>query len=313
VQAGFRGREFVGVQGFPDPMPDLLVMQRVGTPGQYHVMKWASENGVATVIDYDDAMWCIDKDNYAWPSWNLSNPTKQHWQWCDDAAILADLITCTTDALSVRYSRRHGRTEVIPNYMPAASLALSKRDNEVFTAGWAGFTATHPGDCQISRPAAEAVLAGGGRLAVVADAAGAAAEWGVDPALVEDLPPRPLGPKYFESLGALDLMLVGLRDTPFNRAKSALKVMESAALGVPSVAPDNAPHRALARTGFPVTLASNPSEWADAAKQWMALSAEDRLEQSLLLREVMRKGYTIEANAEQWAQAWERAMRRKHS
>jgi hypothetical protein len=26
----------------------------------------------------------------------------------------------------------------------------------------------------------------------------------------------------------------------------------------------------------------------------------------------VREGYTIEGNAERWAQAWERAMRRKH-
>lgn len=315
VQAGFRDGEFVGVKGIPDPLPDLLVMQRIGTPGQINVLKWAQRMGIATVIDFDDAMWCIDKDNIAWPSWNMRNPWDQHWRTCDEAAEFVDLVTCTTDALAQRYGRRHGRTEVINNYIPKAALELPvMEENEVFTAGWSGFTRTHPGDCRVSEPAARTVLRGNGALRVVADAPGAAAEWGLSDSLVDSIPPQKLGPEYYRALSSLDLMLVGLLDTPFNRAKSTLKVLEAASQGVPSIAPNNGPHRALAREGFPVTLVESPGEWEDAAvhamKRWLA---EGREIVGSEMTWAVERGYTIEGNAERWAHAWERAMRRNGS
>jgi glycosyltransferase involved in cell wall biosynthesis len=313
VRAGFRGDQFVGVEGFPDPLPDVLVMQRIGTPGQYQLFRWASQAGIATVLDFDDAMWCIDEGNAAWRSWNLRNPWDQHWRTCDEAAKVADLVTVTTEALARHYGKSHGRTEVVPNCVPHAATVLDKSENETFTAGWAGFTKTHPGDCKVSAPAARAVLDAGGALRVVADGFGAAIEWGVDPDLVDDLGPRPLGPRYYSAIGRLDLMLVGLRDTPFNRGKSALKVLEAASQGVPSIAPDNPPHRALARTGFPVTLASTPGEWADHAK-WHALMPEDeRRELRGAVQAYTQDHWTIEANAGRWAEAWERAYRRKNA
>src|SRR5690606_15669216 len=113
--------------------------------------------------------------------------------------------------------RKHGRTEVIPNFVPQAAVDLPlPQANEVFTAGWAGYTKTHPGDCEVSSPAAEAVLDAGGALRGIADRDGLAKEWGLDPSVVEEVPPRKLGPDYFTALAGLDLMLVGLRDTTFN-------------------------------------------------------------------------------------------------
>jgi glycosyltransferase involved in cell wall biosynthesis len=313
VQAGFSDGRFIGVRGFPDPLPDLLVMQRVGTPGQWEGLKWASRQGIATVVDFDDAMWCIDKDNYAWRSWNLSNPFDQHWRTCDKAAAEADLVTCTTPGLERRYSGKHGRTEIIGNYVPTAAFDLPKReDNEVFTAGWSGFTVTHPGDCRVSKPAVETVLAGNGTLRVIADGVGAAQEWGVAVDDVDCIPPQKLGPSYYEALSGLDLMLVGLLDTPFNRAKSTLKVLEAASQGVPSIAPDNPPHRALAKAGFPVTLAASPDEWRDAAAAHMKRWSADPEEAKAEVFEAAREDYTIEGNAERWAAAWERAMKRKN-
>jgi hypothetical protein len=314
IQAGFRDGMFTGVRGFPNPQPDLLVMQRVGTPAQFHIFKWASEQGIATVVDFDDAMWCIDKDNLAWRAWNVRNPYNQHWRTCEDAARIADLVTVTTVALAQRYGKNHHRTEVIPNRVPIAATGLPRHeDNEVFTAGWCGYTKTHPGDCTVSAPAAHAVLDDGGALRVVADPLGAATEWGIDPARVDPIGPQKFGPEYYRSISRLDLMLVGLKDTPFNRAKSFLKVLEAGAVGTPSIAPDNHPHRALAATGYPVILASSPSEWADAAKQikgiWEADGPEYMRE---LVSDATAANWTIEGNAEHWAQAWERAMQRKH-
>lgn len=312
VQAGFVSGKFVGMKGFPDPLPDLLVMQRVGTPGQLAALRWAQERGVATVIDFDDAMWCIDKGNSAWESWN--SPTSvQSWRLCDEAATLADLVTVTTEGLANRYGRKHGRTEVIPNFVPHAATEIPRSDeNERFTAGWAGFTKTHPGDCKISAPAAQAILDNGGALRVVADAPGAAAEWGVDPSLVDNIPPQPLGAEYYKALGLLDLMLVGLQPTTFNQSKSTLKVLEAGSQAVPAIAAATRPHRELVKRGFPLTTVESPSEWADAAKQYASLDGDDKLALEHAVWLATQTEHTIEGNAERWAQAWERAMKRRN-
>lgn len=312
VQAGFVGGKFTGVRGFPDPLPDVLVMQRVGTPAQYSILKWAHEQGIATVVDFDDAMWAIDRDNYAWPMWNLPNPSRQHWKWCDDSVHWADLVTVTTEGLARRYGRHHGRIEILPNSVPftATQLPVHERDG-IFTAGWAGFTSTHPGDCRVTTPAAKTVLLSDGRLRVVADAVGAAREWGIEPELVDSIPPRRLGVDYFTALSTLDLMLVGLQDTLFNRSKSTLKVIEAASVGVPSIAPDNPPHRALAKSGFPILLAATPADWEIHTKEVMSLSDEQYAHLSGTVRQAVVDGWTIEGNAEHWAQAWERARDRR--
>lgn len=311
IEAGFHNGRFFGVRGMPDPLPDLLVMQRVGTLGQFHIVKWAYEQGIATVVDFDDAMWAIDKDNLAWKAWNKENQFRQHWKVCEDSVQYADLVTCTTKALATRYGRQYHRTEILPNCIPRTALDLPRQPNETFTAGWAGFTKTHPGDCRVSAPAAQAVLDAGGHLRVVADAAGAAAEWGLSEDQVDSIPPQKLGPDYFTALGKLDLMLVGLRDTKFNQAKSFLKVLEAASQGVPSIAPANAPHRHLASTGFPVTLAATPGEWADAGKVHATMSLDERQDLSNEVKMAVAKYWTIEGRAEHWASAWERAIRRR--
>lgn len=309
VKAGFRDGEFFAVQGLKE-VPDVLVMQRTGTAGQYNIAKWAQREGAALVLDFDDAMWCIDRDNYAWAAWNGGGDGKQHWRTCDEAAQFADLVTVTTEHLARHYGKGHGRTEVIPNYVPRAAVDLEpgERPDDGLYAGWSGFTRTHPGDCRVSAPAARAFREAGGKICGITDPEGLAGEWGLE--VDRAVPPLRFGPDYYRGLGALDLMLVGLTDTPFNRAKSTLKVLEAAAAGVPSVAPDNPPHRALAREGFPVALAATPSEWADAGKRFA--DPQYALEQSLAVQQAVR-GYTIEGNAERWAAAWERAYRRRQT
>ena len=309
VKAGFeQGTDrFIGVQGLE--VPDILVMQRTGSMGQFHVARWAREQGAAVVIDFDDAMWCIDRDNYAWSSWNGGGDGKQHWRTCDAAAGEADLVTVTTESLSRHYGKKHARTEIIPNYIPQAALELphAERDDDEFYAGWSGFTKTHPGDCAVSAPAAQAVKVAGGKICAITDPEGVAREWNVH--VDKEIGPQRFGPSYYTALTNLDLMLVGLTDSPFNRSKSTLKVIEAAAAGAAAIAPDNPPHRLLQREGFPVTLASTPGEWAEAGKRF---AADQSYAQDMRFQAAAAVlDYTIEGNAEQWATAWERAWRRR--
>lgn len=290
-----------------DPLPDVMVLQRTGTPVLAGVVDYMQRQGVAVVTDYDDAMWCIDKDNVAWPSWNThgTRGKKQHWRWCDYSADRADLVTVTTQGLARRYGK-HGRVEVIPNGVPDEAVqAPSWRDRypDTVTVGWAGYTATHPGDCLVSRPGAQAAVEAGAVARVIADPVNVEKDWGVpvDPVASQG------GMDYYSALGCMDIMLVGLRDSPFNSCKSYLKVLEAAAAGVPSVAAATAPHRELART-FPVALARSPAEWVS---ETLKLVKDEGLRKEMadaVSAAIPR--FTIDHRAEEWAQAWERAARR---
>lgn len=298
---GMDGRLW-SVQGIPEPDKiDCVIMQRVATQAQVGLISWFQSKGTAVVIDSDDAMWVIDKDNVAWKAWNT--PT-HHWRSLDQAAHLADLTTVTTPVLARRYGK-HGRCEVLPNCIPADLMDLLEplsRDDTRPVVGWAGFTSTHPGDLTVVGDAV-ARLGEEVTVRVVGDAEGAARDWGIQG--VEQVGPVKLGLPYYSALTLLDIGLVPLRTTAFNRAKSWLKALEYAATGVAVVASDTPENRRLSST-VPMLL----DEWYDSLRLLID-EPDHRAQRVALAREAVFKNHTYEVNAERWALAWERAMNRR--
>ena len=298
------------LQGIDDPYSiDVLVVQRIGIPASFRLMEWFSRQGTAVVVDSDDAMWAIDRENMAWKSWNGS---QYHWQWLDKAAEVADLVTVTTERLARRYGR-HGRVEVLPNRVPEAVFSLeSKRAeyDQTATLGWAGFTGTHPRDLRVVGDAVKnAVEDTGAKVRVVGDAAGAARDWGLPEGSVEQAGPFRLGPDYYQGLTCMDIGLVPLEDSLFNHAKSWLKALEFSAMGIPVVASATEDNRRLARS-VPILLAESEAEWYSHIVRLIS-SPQERGELGLTAQEMVRQNHTFEGNAECWANAWERAYARR--
>lgn len=302
------------IYGIDDPKSiDLLVMQRVGTYGQLQLLNWANQNGIATVVDSDDAMWCIDKANTAWGAWNgdPKNPHKAHWRWLDRAMDLADLVTVTTPALASRYGK-HGRVEILPNYVPDSLFEVPNHTAEQRSPalGWSGFTSTHPHDLKVVQEAVSDALRDFPHASarVLGDAEGAARDWRISADQVEELPPAAIGESYYEELSRLGLGLVPLRDTKFNRGKSHLKALEMSAVGLPVIASDLPETRALARI-LPITLAATPKEWHDAIassfNNW-----EESQQTGAYAARLVRESLTYEYRASMWCDAWGRALNR---
>lgn len=303
----------MAMRGIEDPHSlDLMVIQRVGTEASVRFLRWAQEHGIAVVVDADDAMWCIDRDNTAWASWNGRTPERLHWKWADEAARHADLVTVTTDALAKRYGA-HGRCEVHPNRILTEALNVQNirdRFDPDPTLGWAGFVGTHPHDLQVAGNAVrDAVDATGALVRVVADPAGAEAAWGLREGSVQGLGPYPLGPEYFSGLTAIDVAAVPLDMSPFNRGKSSLKALEFSAMGAAVVATPTPANRELARS-LPILLAESESQWRDHLTRLLSDPAERR-ERGEQARSLVGAEWTIEGHAEAWAQAWERAVSRR--
>ena len=302
--------KLIGLKGLNEADKlDILVMQRVGNRASVAFTHWARQKGIATVVDADDAMWCIDKDNRAHKQWNSK---ALNWRYMDSAAQDADLVTVTTEHLARRYGK-HGRVEIIPNYVPSEVFNYEKptgHDETVVSVGWTGFVATHPHDLKVVGDAVYRALADTGAVArVVGDAGGVGREWGLDEEIVQGIAPQPLGPLYFGALSTIDIGLVPLADTPFNKGKSWLKALEFSAMGIPVIATPT-PNNILLSRQVPIMLARTPDEWYEHLR-WLIEHDYQREQRGIEAREAVRANFTLESAGEKWAQAWERAYNRR--
>lgn len=297
------------IRGIEDPESlDLIVMQRVGTKAQLGLVRWATDKGIAVVVDSDDDMKNIAKDNSAYAAWNNEHA---NWRFLEYASSHADLTTVTTKALADRYGK-HGRTAVLPNCVPSEVLtditSIRSEFDPAVTIGWAGFTATHPGDLTVVGDAvARAAADTGCKVRVIGDAEGAARDWGLNE--IDGLAPVELGAKYYTALTSLDIGLVPLLDTKFNRAKSYLKALEFAAMGIPVIASPTPANRELSKT-IPMFLPTTPDEWYTDIVE-LVNTPDLRVAVSVLASERISEHHTYEANSEKWAEIWERAMVRR--
>lgn len=298
------------IQGLREPESiDVLLVQRTSNTGSLQFLQWMQGHGCAVVVDADDALWAIDRDNKAWKAWQQPD---HHWSYMDRAAEIADLVTVTTPALARRYGK-HGRVEVIPNRVPAAATTLlSVRDQfpPALTIGWAGFTSTHPHDLPVVGDAVRRVLTEHPEVVVriVGDGKGVAKAWGLDPAQVFATGAVPID-RYLSALSCIDIALVPLADTPFNRAKSALKAAEFSAAGVPVIASPTPAHKAHQQDGYPLLIADTPADWYRHLSR-LVENPQVARERGEAARTQARR-HTMEDHAREWVAAWQRAAQRR--
>lgn len=296
---------------------DVLVTQRVGSPTIATLLEAAQARGVATVMDMDDAMWCLDRDNTAYKAWNNStrNRSRVHWSVTDHAATMADLVTVTTPALAKRYGK-HGRVEVLPNRIPhmamtagwAAGEVSRERTADGVVFGWPGFLSTHPKDPHVIGDAMARISAlSDVRAAGMGDGFRLGKIWGCE---VSKIDPTSLGPDYYNRLAtAFDVGLVPLdlegSSAEFNRSKSSLKALELAATGSAVIASPSPANLEFSRE-VPIRLAGNPDEWEGHMRVLLDPSMRDEQVEKQTAA-IYTNGWVLQDRAADWAAAWERA------
>lgn len=228
---------------------DLVVVQRIMSPRQVRMIEAFQMRGVAVVVDVDDAIWRIDPRNKAHAGWNEIVEGKRRWEWLDEACARADLVTVSTPGLTGRYGS-HGRVKVMRNGLPNVAFAsdVKTRFQGRIKIGWAGDVGTHPGDLEVLGGAVARIMRNNDDvdLHIVGDAEPVADILSIPKDMqfssrVSGTGWVPLD-QYHAALRGIDIMLVPLADTPFNRAKSALKAQEGAAAGavvLASATPEN--------------------------------------------------------------------------
>lgn len=111
-------------------------------------------------------------------------------------------------------------------------------------------------------------------------------------------------------MAKFDVGIVPLRINAFNNAKSRLKSLEFASLGIPCVSSPIEDNVLASEAGL-CELATNPDEWFEMVKN--LLSDKDfREHQGSKAREAVIAKHTIEANAHKWMEAFENAFARKN-
>lgn len=312
------------------PETDVIVLQRPLTEQLVHVIRGLQSAGIAVIVEVDDDFSAIDPLNVAWPAVQPRLSPRRNFRHLEVACQLADLVTVTTPALAARYGR-HGRVRIIPNHVPRRYLYLERRlEADRLRVGWSGSIDTHPHDLQVTRGAVARTLdahdltfhlIGSGRVPAVDELGRPQVDEHGAPVQVTDYRVvRNLHladgttfahtggwlhlEQYPHAIAELDIGIVPLAPSVFNEAKSWLKGLEYAALGVPFIASPTGPYRALHALGAG-RLAERPRQW-EAELRRLITSATAREELAADGRDVAAR-HTIEGNVEQWVDAWHSA------
>lgn len=288
------------------PDYDVMIFQRVTHRYLAQAIPFIRAKGIAVVVDIDDDLEAIHPSNPAWKTLhprNVSSDVIAHhsWKWARVACESATLVTVSSEALLRRYAPS-GHGVVINNYVPETYLTIPHPSST--TIGWAGSLHSHPNDvpklggsiAQLTRQGHKFKVIGPGR--------------GLREALRLPSEPDATGPVALDewplALAQLGIGLAPLdHTTRFNAAKSWLKPVEYASVGVIPIMSPSPEYRRIHRRGIGL-LAERPSDWVRQIKR---LVADDVLRDELAvkMRQVVRDELTVQANGHRWEKAWTRA------
>lgn len=231
---------------------DAVVFQRPTVLYRLDALRLLKDAGIRVVVDVDDRLDRVHKSHAAYKE--FYQPTANH-EILDVCCREADLVTCSTPALADRYGHGHG--VVLANLVPARYLTMwgLKRPE---TIGWSGFVGTHPTDLQATGGVVPTVLGGNWSFHVIGDGVGVRRALGLKDE------PTVTGPVSFEeyplALAELEVGIVPLELSEFNAAKSYLKMLELAAVGVPVVGSPTPENLRLHKMGVGL-IAESRGQW----------------------------------------------------
>jgi glycosyltransferase involved in cell wall biosynthesis len=291
---------------------DVLVLQRPMGWMMPSLIELMQARGTAVVVELDDDFHTAHPNNRAF---QLNHPRVSpvyNWLHLTECVKRADLVTVSTDQLARRYGS-HGRVAVLRNYVPESWLDLPRRSNGA-TIGWAGTTVNHPVDLRATRGGVAMALNThpGWRFMCVGGEGYAdeiCRQLELDPVRFTATPWRELEVHRLV-VSQFDIGIAPLEDTVFNAAKSWLKGVEYAALGIPFVASDLPEYELLERRyGIGVLAGPKSKFWRKACNDLM--NDELRASMGQMQREQVAKTLTIEKNAWRWPDAWEVAIKNR--
>jgi glycosyltransferase involved in cell wall biosynthesis len=284
---------------------------------------------LGVVVELDDDLAAIPIGNQAYSHIHPSCNRSENFSWLRQAIQNATGLTVSTPELGRLYATRNviDTTFVIRNAVPASMLEQSSRAIDRRAAerdhdrvvGWAGFAGTHPGDLNVMSGALADVVGADRTDGRRVRFRNVGPRDGLSDALnlrEDDIEATGwLKPNMYRvAMGELDVGLVPLADTRFNRGKSALKVIEMAAAGVPVIASDAPEHRELQRAGMPLWVVKNRRrDWVRALRSILDLESDELRELAVTHRDFIAQNHTVEKRANEWINAWKKSIPHNNS
>lgn len=275
-------------------------------------VKHLRARGIGVVVDLDDDLHSIDASSGFIASFGLHNNPRENPEQCVRMCQIADVVTCSTPAVLRNWGFGHGM--IVRNGIPPHVLEMEHVGGGGF--GWSGSSASHLGDLEVVGDGVQQALdATGASFTIVGDGMYARERLRLRkrPAITGWVDAG----KHFANITKLDYGIAPLSSTAFSRARSAIKVLEYAALGIPSVASALPEYELVAATGL-CELARTPEEWREALVT--LFHRHENRETSCFgssLRSCVRESYTTDVTVTSAIDAWqlaaEKAQRRSRS
>ena len=244
---------------------DVVYMQRLMHEGLLTHVPEAIANGQKVINDLDDWYWGLDPSNGAWaPNHPKVNPGENtnHYR-----GVLArsSAVTVSTPYLADRIkSFVRCPIIVVPNTVDVSRFSFREpTDTHQPLVGWVGSTAHRSRDIEtvsgVLKPMAlcgQTKLYHGGHHE---SAPSFASKLGIAEEYVRTEGMR--SAKDYPELMQMDIGIVPLSNTPFNKAKSDIKGLEYASAGIPFIAQDLDSYLTLYKTLGIGCIAKRPSDW----------------------------------------------------
>lgn len=275
---------------------DLLVYNRqLPEPVMEKVNELREKYGFKICVDIDD-YWELDPHHILYQHYiDTGFAEKQIWHLKN-----ADFITCTHDRLAELITSINKNVYILPNAILKQGQFDIERIASPFTRlFWQG-TVTHEQDIELLRRPIEALKPIAGKIKMVL------AGFEDDTVEKENTWDRMIGAytsegkhqyklfpgshvaEYYKAYAEADVCLIPLLNSPFNRNKSNLKVLEAANLGLPVICSHVHPYLDL-----PVFYAKNSTDWVTHINR-LASSRKRQKEAGLKLQEFVNENFNFQ-------------------
>jgi hypothetical protein len=291
------------------PDVDVVVLQRVTHRYIAEAVPILRAKGVTVVIDIDDDLNSVHPSNPAYAMMHPKNENKidprtgqrhhHSWHHLTAACRAASLVTTSTPGLINVYAR-HGRGQVIYNYLPDSYYGHDRQDSNKI--GWPAALVSHPDDPAALGGAVARLVSEGASFSVVGDPTATGRAFGLqaDPQGIQGVGLD----GWPDAVATIGIGIAPLADSKFNRSKSWLKPLEMSALGVPWVGSMRPEYVRLNARGAG-RIADNPRRWYREIERLLRSPAarQELSAAGLAVAEELR----LRDHAWRWYEAWTRA------
>lgn len=280
---------------FPDA--DMIVIQRPLFDTTWQFIKCFQRQGIRVAVDLDDNFDALHPMNPAAISIRKNTP-RLHPRNIHRAVAQADTLIVSTPELAQVYGPSAKQVHVMENRVPAWFLDVNNPDRGN-ALGWSGTVHYHIGDMKVLGPTLGRLQDVGRDVHIVGPEPDRTKFGLRRPATWTDWVPIDDYPFHMAKVG---VGFVPLADTKFNRAKSWLKGLEFASVGVPVIASPLPEYQRLYGHGLCVGIAEKPKDWYRLLRD-LTPSDGDHLR-----GRVRRLGFTYEDRVDDWLTAWATAL-----